>query len=63
MNLLREFAALASRHTLDRINHDYSFKFGGIKSIGVVSAANDSRLYVTNYGDNAVLVITLSLDL
>ena len=29
------------------------------KPIGVVSAANDSKLYVTNYGDNAVSVIEL----
>lgn len=31
----------------------------GTKPIGVVSAANDSKLYVTNYGDNAVSVIRL----
>ena len=32
----------------------------GTKPIGVVSAANDTKLYVTNYGDNAVSVIKLS---
>ncbi len=31
----------------------------GTKPIGVVSAVNDSKLYVTNYGDNAVTVIRL----
>lgn len=29
----------------------------GTKPIGIVPAANDSKLYVTNYGDNAVSVI------
>ncbi|MFQ5639661.1 MAG: YncE family protein [bacterium] len=37
-----------------------SQEFGvGAKPIGVVSAVNDSKLYVTNYGDNAVSVIAL----
>ena len=31
----------------------------GTKPIGVISAVNDSKLYVTNYGDNAVSVIKL----
>lgn len=31
----------------------------GAKPIGVVSARNDSKLYVTNYGDNTVTVVNL----
>ncbi|MCH7676069.1 YncE family protein [candidate division KSB1 bacterium] len=31
----------------------------GTKPIGIVSAVNDSRLYVSNYGDNSVAVILL----
>ncbi|MEE9168744.1 MAG: hypothetical protein V3U73_03225 [bacterium] len=31
----------------------------GAKPIGLVPAVNDSKLYVTNYGDNTVSVITL----
>ncbi len=31
----------------------------GTKPIGIVSAVNDSKLYVSNYGDNAVSVITI----
>ena len=34
----------------------------GTKPIGVVPAVNDSKLYVTNYGDNAVSVIKLASD-
>ncbi len=34
----------------------------GTKPIGVVSAVNDSKLYVSNYGDNAVSVIKLTSD-
>ena len=33
----------------------------GTKPIGIVSAANDNKLYVSNYGDNAVSVITVHL--
>ncbi len=32
----------------------------GTKPIGIVSAVDDSKLYVTNYGDNAVSVIELA---
>jgi YVTN family beta-propeller protein len=34
----------------------------GTKPIGVVSTVNDSKLYVTNYGDNEVSVIKLRSD-
>lgn len=30
----------------------------GKKPIGIVSAANDSKIYVSNYGDNSVMVIS-----
>ena len=34
----------------------------GTKPIGIVSAGNDSKLYVSNYGDNTVSVIKLHSD-
>lgn len=42
--------------TYSKLEVEYT---AGQKPIGVVSAQNDSKLYVTNYGDNAVSVIDL----
>ncbi|KAA3619377.1 MAG: YncE family protein [Calditrichaeota bacterium] len=40
-----------------KLKHEFTV---GKKPIGIVSAINDSKLYVTNYGDNAVAVISLN---
>ncbi|MFQ5709700.1 MAG: YncE family protein [bacterium] len=40
--------------TYEKLPQEFSV---GTKPIGVVSAANDSKLYVSNYGDNAVSAI------
>lgn len=40
-----------------RLNKEYSV---GNKPIGIVSALNDTKLFVSNYGDNSVTIINLS---
>ncbi|GAB4300672.1 MAG: hypothetical protein Kow0098_28260 [Ignavibacteriaceae bacterium] len=41
----------------ERLNNEYSV---GNKPIGIVSALNDSKLFVSNYGDNSVTAINLT---
>lgn len=43
--------------TYQKLNQEYSV---GDKPIGVVSALNDTKLFVTNYGDNTVSVINIA---
>jgi len=42
--------------TYQKLDEEYSV---GNKPIGVISALNDSKLFVTNYGDNSVTIIQL----
>ena len=40
----------------EKVNEQYSV---GSKPIGIVSALGDSKLYISNYGDNSISVITI----